>query len=51
MIESSLTVPTFVQYLQMLQYWVSPSKRSFSSAWHFGHIFRCFINKTLEFQF
>lgn len=45
MIESSLAVPTFVQYLQILQYWVSPSELTFSLAWHFGHIFSRFVNK------
>jgi hypothetical protein len=45
MIESSLAVPTFVQYLQILQYWVSPFELTFNLAWHFGHIFSRFVNK------
>jgi hypothetical protein len=44
MTESSLAVPTFVQYLQTVQYRVSPSELNFSFAWHFGHIFRLFVN-------
>ncbi len=34
----TITIRKFVQYLQMLQYWVSPSERNFKFAWHFGHI-------------
>jgi len=43
MIESSLAVPTFVQYLQTLQYSIFPSELIFSLAWHFGHIFSRFV--------
>jgi hypothetical protein len=51
MIESSLAVPTFVQYLQTLQYWVSPSELTISLAWHFGHIFSRFVINPLGFPF
>ncbi|WP_048121370.1 MULTISPECIES: hypothetical protein [Methanosarcina] len=43
MIESSLAVPTFVQYLQTLQYSIFPSELTFNLAWHFGHIFSRFV--------
>jgi len=43
MIESSLAVPTFVQYLQTLQYSIFPSELTLSLAWHFGHIFSRFV--------
>jgi len=45
MIESSLAVPVLVQYLQIGQYCVSPSALHLSLPLHFGHTFRCFVNK------
>lgn len=45
MIESSLAVPVIVQYLQIGQYCLPPSALISSLPLHFGHIFRCFVNK------